>query len=316
MKPTILATAAGLLAWATLAGAPASACLSCGCGGSGTSADLGAVGGASSIFSLGQRWLIQQGVSSRAITGSFNELGTWNPTPVGGSMMSMQGTLGVTYFPMMGASVGLQLPVIANALDNAAWGPMGSINPTDTGRSVGASFGDVALQGSYKLVEGAQWALAAWGGASMPTGTATGDPAALSGAGVFSGSGGLIGLTQLGPWEFSGNMGYQRPLFGRPPLTASTFYVGEAWLYQLQGNYAVNDALRVGLGLNGFAGQGRFGPSDLAVPMAKIKVVPSVQYAFGDSEGVRLALGYDPLTLGQNSMTDLTLYAIFYQFVQ
>ncbi|MOA59249.1 hypothetical protein D3C78_1838190 [compost metagenome] len=68
--------------------------------------------------------------------------------------------------------------------------------------------------------------------------------------------------------------------------------------------------------MNGFAGQGRFGPSDLAVPMAKIKVVPSVQYAFGESLGMRLALGYDPQALGQNNMTDMTLYAIFYQFVQ
>lgn len=316
MKPTTLATAAGLLAWAQLACAPASACLSCGCGGSGTSADLGAVGGASSIFSMGHRWLIQEGVSSRAITGTFNELGSWNPTPVGGSLVSMQSTLGLTYFPAEGASLGLQLPLIANALDGASWGPMGSINPTDTPRSVGAGLGDVAMQGSYKLAEGGQWALAAWGGASLPTGQSTGEAQFLSGAGVVSGLGGLIGVTQLGAWEFSGNLGYQRPLFGRPPLTASTFYVGDAWLYQLQGNYAFNETVRVGLGLNGFAGQGRFGPADIAVPMTKIKLVPSVQYAFGDTEGVRLAFGYDPASLGQNSLTDFSLYAIFYQFVQ
>ncbi|MNS06234.1 hypothetical protein D3C72_376550 [compost metagenome] len=315
MKPTSLAMAAGLMAWAHLACAPALACLSCGCGGSGTSSDLGAVGGAASIFSMGSRWLIQEGVSTRSITGAFNELGTWNPTPVGGSLTSVQSTLGLTYFPMMGASIGLQVPLVANALDGATWGPMGSINPTDTPRAVGAAIGDLAFQASYKVAEGPSWALAAWGGASAPTGQATGDPALLSGAGVWSGMAGMIGVTQLNGWEFSGNLGYQRP-FGQPPLTASTFYVGEAWLYQLQSNVAVTDAVRVGLGLNGFLGQGRFGPTDLAVPMSKIKVVPSVQYQFGAAEGVRLALGYDPASLGKNSMTDLTLYAIFYQFMQ
>lgn len=314
MKPIQFALALGMLLGTSLAGQPAEACLSCGCGGSGASADLGAVGGAASIFSMGHHWLVQEGASMRNISGSFNELGTWNPVPVGGSMVSLQNTLGVTYFPTMGASLGIQLPLVANALDGASWGPLGSINPTDTGRSVGAAMGDVSFQGSYKVLEGEQWALAAWGGGSLPTGNATGDPQSLSGAGVVNGQAGLIGLTQLGNWELSANVGYQRP-FGRPPLSSSSFYVGEAWLYQLQGNYRVNDTWRLGMGLNGYTGSGRFGTSEQAVSMAKLKLVPSVQMALNTTQGVRVALGYDPASLGRNSMTDMTVYAIFYQFM-
>jgi hypothetical protein len=314
MKPILPAIALGLMAWAQVAISPASACLSCGCGGSGSSADLGAVGGAASIFSMGHHWLVQEGASMRNISGSFNELGTWNPIPVGGSMVSMQSTLGLTYFPVMGASLGVQLPVVANALNGASWGPLGSINPTDTPRTVGSAMGDVSFQGSYKFLEGAEWALAAWAGGSLPTGNATGDPQTLSGAGVVNGQAGLIGITQLGDWEFSANVGYQRP-FGRPPLTSSTFYVGEAFLYQLQGNYRLNDTFRLGLGANGYAGQGRFGSSEQTVSMAKLKLVPSVQMALNATEGVRVAFGYDPESLGHNSMTDMTVYAIFYQFM-
>jgi hypothetical protein len=174
--------------------------------------------------------------------------------------------------------------------------------------------GDVSVQGSYKFLEGAEWALAAWAGGSLPTGNATGDPQSLSGAGVVNGQAGMIALTQLGDWEFSANLGYQRP-FGRPPLSSSSFYIGEAWLGQVQGNYRLNDTWRLGLGANGYVGQGRFGSSDLPVSMAKLKLVPSVQYALNPTEGVRVALGYDPAALGRNSMTDMTLYAIFYQFM-
>ena len=314
MKPFHLATALGLVAWAQLGVSPASACLSCGCGGSGASSDLGAVGGASSLFSMGHHWLVQEGVSMRNISGSFNELGTWNPIPVGGSMVSMSSTIGFTYYPSMQTSFGLQLPVVANALNGASWGPLGSINPTDLPRTVGTALGDVAFQGAYTFFEADQWALAAWGGGSVPTGNASGDPQALSGAGVFNGQVGMIGLTQVGPLEFAANFGYQRP-FGTPPITTSSFYVGEAWMANLQGNVRLNDSFRVGLGWNGYIGQGRFGTNDIPVPMAKIKVVPTVQYSFNTTEGVRVALGYDPSTLGRNAMTDVTAYAIFYQYM-
>ncbi len=294
--------------------APAFACLSCSCGGSGSSADLGAIGGAAAIFSMGHRWLIQEGVGLRAITGSFNERGDWSPMPVGGSLQTVQTTLGLSWFPSAGTSLGLQVPVVANSLDKASWGPLGSINPTDLDRATGVAVGDVAVQGTARLYEGTSWALAGWAGATAPTGNATGDPQALSGAGVWSGSGGMIALAQPGEWELSANLGYQRPL-GRPPLTASTFYVGDAWLYQLQVNRRLNDSWRMGAGLNGYAGLGRFGAGDLAVPMAKIKLMPSIQHAFTPLHGVRVALGWDPTTLGTNAMTDLSVYAVFYQYV-
>lgn len=311
-KTALAAITASLIGMAIAT--PASACLSCGCGGSGASADLGAVGGAAGLFSMGHHWLLQEGVGLRSITGSFNERGDWSPAPLGGSLYTVQSTLGVSYFPTPATSFGIQLPVVANALDKASWGPLGSINPTDLSRATGAAVGDVGLQATAKIYEAPWWAIAGWTGATLPSGQAVGDPASLSGGGVFSGQGGLLALAQPGNWEVSANLGYQRP-FGRPPLTGSTFYVGEAWLYQLQTNYRLDDAWRVGLGLNGFQGVGRFGPDDLAVPLGKIKLMPSLQYAWAANEGVRVALGADPTRLGTNSMTDLSLYAIFYQFV-
>jgi hypothetical protein len=313
MITRIFAAAALAAGITSMLASPASACLSCGCGGSGSSADLGAIGGAASLFSLGSRWLVQEGVSFRSISGSFNERGEWTPVPVDGSLRSVQTTLGLSYFPTMGTSLGIQLPVVANALDKATWGPLGSLNPTDLPRATGAGVGDIAIQGSAKLYEADVWAIAGWAGATAPTGNATGDPQALSGAGVWSGSGGLLALAQPGDWELSANVGYQRP-FSRPELSASTFYVGDAWLYQAQVNRRLNDWLRLGLGLNGYAGQGRFGASDQPQPMAKIKLVPSSQLALTPTEGVRVALGWDPASYGTNAMTDLTVYAVFYQY--
>ena len=310
MKPTILAGAIALLAaFAT----PAEACLSCSCGGSGVSGDMGAVGGAASFFSMGSRWLIQEGVSFRSITGSFNERGDWNPAPTGGSLLTLQGSLGVTYFPTIGSSVSVQLPAAANSLDKASWGPLGSINPTDLPRATGYAFGDVLLQGSYKFYEAPSWAVAGFLGGSLPTGQAAGSPESLAGAGVANGLGGLLAIGQFGDLELLASVGMQRP-FGRPPLAAGTFYIGDAWLYQAQGNYRLDDRFRVGLGLSGTSGEGRFGTNELAFSMAKLKLIPSLQYAWAPDRGVRLALGYDPARFGANSMTDVTAYAIFYQY--
>lgn len=293
--------------------APAWACLSCGCGGTGASADLGVVGGAASLFSMGNRWLIQQGVAVRGVTGSLNELGAWSPTPTGGALGSLVGTLGVTYFPAMGTSLSLQLPMVANVLDKASWGAFGSVAATDQPRQSGLALGDVGLQGAYTLYEGPSWALAAWGGASLPSGNAGGEPVRLSGAGVFSGQAGAMAIAQAGPLELVGNLGYQLPL-GTPPSTASSFYLGRAWLYQLQANWAFAERFRAGLGVNGFAGRGVFGASAVPVPMSKLKLVPSLQWDFAPRHGVRLALGSDLPTLGASAMTDVTAYAVFYQF--
>lgn len=315
MTFTIRATAFGLAAWFGLSASPAFACLSCGGSGSGVSADLGAVGGASSLFSMGQRWLIQEGVSFRAVTGSFNELGTWNPMPVGGSLNTLQASLGISYFPNIDTSLSVQLPFVANALEKASWGPWGSISPTDTPLTTGTSLGDAAIQGTYKFYETGDLAFAAWAGANLPSGQAAGDPAGLSGTGVVSGQGGLIALTHLGDFEFSGNVGYQRP-FGNPTAAGATFFTGESWLYQVQSNYRLNDTWRFGLGVNGFVGSGRLATSDVAVPTSKIKLIPSAQFAWSADQGIRIAGGYDPTRLGTNTMTDFTVYTIFYQYLQ
>jgi hypothetical protein len=315
MKKEYRVAALGLAAWFAMGGLPAYACLGCGGSGSGVSADLGAVGGASSLFSMGQRWLIQESMSLRAATGSFNELGTWNPVPVGGSLTTLQASLGVSYFPTLDSALSIQLPFVGNSLDKASWGPWGSITPTDTPRANAASLGDAAIQGTYKFFETGDLAFAAWLGANLPTGQAAGDPAGLSGSGVVSGQGGLIALTHVGNFEFTGNLGYQRP-FSNPTAAGATFFTGESWLYQLQGNYRLSDAWRLGLGINGFQGRGQIASTNVAVPTSKLKLVPSAQFAWNPDQGVRVAAGYDPATLGTNTMTDFTVYTIFYQYTR
>ena len=311
-RPTTIAAAAATII--ALAATPAAACLSCSCGGSGTSADLGALGAAAALFSMGSHWLVQESVSFRSITGSFNERGDWSQMPLGGSLHTLQTNLGVSYIPAPGMSIGFQLPLVANALEKAAWGPIGSVSPTDLARTTGAALGDVAVQGSLRLYERDQWAVAGWSSATAPSGSVTGDPAALSGGGVWSGAGGLLAIAQPGDWELVANVGYQRP-FGRPPLTTATYYLGEAWLCQASASYKLADAWRAGFGLSGYSGVGRFGTSDLPVPLAKLKVMPTLQYEWSAMQGVRLALGVDPSGTGTNSMTDVTAFAVFYQFI-
>jgi hypothetical protein len=296
---------------------PAMACLSCGCGGSGSSADMGAITGTAGIFSQGRKMLLQQGVSLRQVTGSFNELGTWSPTPVGGSLQTLQGTLGITWFPTPDVGVGLQLPGAANALNKASWGPYGSILPTDTGPAYGGFFGDVSLQASYKLLElefseFSGLALAGWGGLTLPTGLATGDPASLTGNGLWAGQLGLTALGQWDNWEGIVSLGGQLPLGATGP--AAPYAVGPGLTYQLQGHYRLGDAWRVGLTLNGFVGQtvSLGGPPPWAT---KLKVMPSVAWQWNASQGARAALGIDPALIGRNSMTDATLFLIFYQYL-
>lgn len=307
-----LATAALAAAVLAMGARPAEACLSCGCGGSGTSADLGALGAAAALFSMGSHWLVQESLSFRSITGSFNERGDWSPMPLDGALHTAQATVGVSYIPRPGLSLGLQLPLVANSLDKATWGPLGSINPTDLPRQAGAALGDVAVQGSARLWEQGQVAVAGWAGATAPSGNVL-DPVQLSGGGVWAGSGGLLAIAQPGDWELVANLGYQRP-FGRPPLTTATYYLGEAWLYQASVSYKVAANWRLGAGASGFRGEGRFGTSDLPVPLAKLKVMPTLQYEWSATDGVRLALGVDPAGTGTNNMTDLTAYAVFYRF--
>jgi hypothetical protein len=296
---------------------PAMACLSCGCGGSGSSADMGSITGTAGIFAQGRKMLLQQGVSFRQVTGSFNELGTWSPTPVGGSLQTLQGSLGVHLFPTPELGVGIQLPIAANALNKAAWGPYGSIMPTDVGPSVGGFLGDLSVQASYKLAEfdpgeNASIALASWGGLTMPTGLASGDPAGLTGNGLWAGQLGLTALGQWQDWEAIVNVGGQLP-FGATNQ-AAPYAVGPGLVYQLQGNYRIADAWRLGLTLNGFLGQSiaNGGPPPWA---AKLKIMPSVTWQYWRNQGVRAALGIDPMVAGRNSMTDATLFLVFFQYL-
>jgi hypothetical protein len=275
---------------------------------------MGAVGGAASIFSMGSKWLIQRGLSVRNITGSFNERGSWNPTPVGGTLNTVQGTLGVMYFPTMNTSFGVQLPVLLNTLDKATWGPAGSVMPTDEGATQGIAMGDVAMSGTYKLYEADVFALAAWGGANAPTGRYSGDSASLAGSGAWSGSGGLVGVSQLGDWELIGQMGYQRAL-STPSSEAALYYMDNAVSGQVRVSKLLTDQWRAGVALNALKGDWRTSDTAIAFPTAKLRVTPTLQYAWKTNEGVSLSLGYDPASLGTNSMTDLSGYAVFYQFM-
>lgn len=305
------------LALATWLGfsAPAFACLSCGCGGSGVSADLGGGGGTASLFSMGNHWLMQEGTNVRSITGSFNERGGWNPAPAGGSITSVSTSLGLNYFPSMDTSLTLQVPMVANRLSNATWGPLGSINPTDTGTTSGGALGDVAVQGTHKLYEAGNFALSGWGGLTAPTGNVDGDPSGFTGGGVWSGEAGIVGLVQLGAVELTANLGYEQP-FGVPPVTATSFYIGQALLYQAAANYSFNQSLRAGIGLSGYAGMGRFGTGDLAEPLAKLEIMPNVQYAWSRDQGARVAVGLDPTVLGVDALTGVTATVVFYQYMQ
>jgi hypothetical protein len=180
---------------------------------------------------------------------------------------------------------------------------------------MGAAFGDLALQATHKFYEGDNWALAGWGGASLPTGNVTGDPASYSGAGVWSGEAGLVGIWQQDDWEASANLGYEQP-FGTPPLSTASFYVGQALLYQLQANYSLSYGWRVGVGVGGYRGIGRFGTDQLNVPMGKFAVMPSVQYAWNTSQGMRVSAGVDPTTLGTDALTGMSASVVFYQYLR
>lgn len=305
----VLSTAAVLIT-----NQPAWACLSCGCGGSSSSTDMGAVGGAASIFAMGHRFLFQQGISLRSVTGSFNELGTWTPTPTGGTLASMQGSFGLRFFPTPDSSIGVTLPVVGNALDRAAWGPYGSVSPTDLPLAFGGSLGDVSLQGSHKLWESGALALGAWGGMVLPTGNALGDATALTGSGIWSGQLGLSGIGQWSNWEVIANLGGQLPLMALNGQ-GGVFSLGPAAVYQLQVDYLPAESWRIGMGLNGYIGQAASGPQATPQLATKFKLLPSVAYQWSWTQGVRAALGVDPMVLGANSMTDATLYVTFFQFL-
>lgn len=305
----------GISVW-TIFSPPAQACLSCGCGGTGSSADLGAIGGASSLFSGASKWLIQTGISFRQYTGSFNERGQWSAMPTDSLMQGYQANLGVLYFPTPESSLGLQLPFQANSLAGAAWGAFGSLAPTDRSPAFGGGLSDLQFQGSYKFWEHENAALAAWGNLSLPTGQInSAQPEWTTGAGLATASLGLLGLYKPNfDWEFFLNLGYSRAL-GEPATTLSPFFVGQSLISQLQANFQFLPRWHLGLGLNGQWGAWSAGSSGFQ-PAAKLKLVPSLQYEFDRYQGVRMAVGLDLPVAGFNAQTDLSLSLIYYQFIE
>jgi len=309
---SFLATTIVSLGW-LVPSLPAQACLTCGCGGSGVSSDLGSMGGASSIFSMGRTWLIQTGFTFRSITGTFNELGQWNPKPLDSALQTYQGNVGLMFFPSTNASIGIQIPLVSSYLNNAAWGTLGSVKATAIPNDSGAGVGDVSVQGTYTFLQAGNFALAGWAGLSLPTGRASGDPAGLTGSGVVSGLAGLMAFTQLGNLELGGNIGYLQP-FATPATTTSAFFVGRSILYQVETNYRINDAWRVGLAANGVQGWWNLGASGGTLPTSKIKFTPTVQYSWSMNSGIRIGTGFDS-PWGNNSLTDWSINVVFFNFL-
>ncbi|MBC7546061.1 MAG: YncE family protein [Candidatus Sericytochromatia bacterium] len=87
----------------------------------------------------------------------------------------------------------------------------------------------------------------------MPTGRASGDPASLTGSGLWNGQLGLTGFGQWGDWEAMASLGGQAPL-GTLPNQSPTFALGPSLLYQVQGSYRLAEAWHLGMTVNGYVG--------------------------------------------------------------
>lgn len=312
------------------------ACLSCGCGGSGASADLGAIGGASSLFASGQRWLIQSGLTYRQLTGSFNDRGAWYPMPDNSLIQSYQAVLGVNYFLNTQWTFGLQLPFQLNALQGASWGSFGSIAPNDLPSQYGGGLGDIQLQGAYKFFESQDMGWAAWSSLTLPSGQLNPEtPAAITGGGISALAGGVLWVYKPTPsfqnasprdfwdwWttrntEYLINIGYSQAL-NSPSSQMSPFFQGQSLMTQFQANVSLIPQWTVGLGLNGQLGAWSAGSSASSGERMQIasrwRIVPSVQYELSMTQGLRLAAGADLPVLGNNSLTDASAHLVYYQF--
>lgn len=303
---------------------PAHAC-NCGCALPGSGADMTSVSGASTLFSSEGNFLIQTTLSARDVTGSFNENGSWTPKPKGSSLNTVQANLGLTYYPGNDWTFGMQVPLAYNMLNGAQWAAQGAVVPIDTNEGqpeyqTGGGFGDISIQTSYVAYRGEDLlpSIAFWGGLLMPTGNASGEMAAtFTGSGVFSGQIGVSALKTLGPVELSAGVGYQRP-FSQPAEDVSTaFFVGQSVLGQFQANWEVLPALRLGLGGSAYYGEmAERDTSPTASKLGKLKLTPSVEWRFRESQGIRLAYGADP-SPGPwvNSMTDRNLIVSYFRFM-
>lgn len=292
----------------------AQACLSCGCGTSGALSDMGAMGGLSGIFSKNKSFLFQLGSSFRNINGSFNELGDWNSVPLDSHIFSLQHTASLMYFPDKNLSLGAQLPIVTNVLNQASWGNFGSISPTDIGSRAATSLGDISLQATYKAWEINDLALGAWLRTDFPTGRISGPSESLSGSGVLKASGGVFSIKKINKFEILANIGYQQPL-ALSENYISPFYAGNALLYQVQANYPLNMNLRLGGGVSGYIGNWASQNNKSSGISTKFKLLLSAQYDVTMYDGIGLGIAYDPRFGGLNSSTDTSLNLVFYHYL-
>lgn len=305
-----------------LAAAPARAADCC-VAMSSSSSEFTTLSGSALQFMTPGQFLVQTGLNLRDVTGSFNERSAWTPKPQGSALTSLQGSLGLTYFPQDGYSLGLHVPMAANRLNHAQWGALGSVMPLDadsgSGARLGGGLGDVLLQGSSIVYWGDEFwpSVAFWGGLTLPSGASSGEPENFTGSGVWSAQAGLSLLKTLGPWELTGSLGYQRPL-SRPPVEASAaFYIGQVATAQAQAAVEVLPGWRLGLGASGY--YGAIASSDPETPdsmLGKLKLIPSLEWRFLPKQGVRLAYGSDPAVGPQmNAMTDRTIFLVYYRYL-
>lgn len=268
------------------------------------------------------KFLVQTGLNLRDVTGGFNERSAWTPKPKGSSLTSLQGSLGLTYFPTEGWSLGLHVPMSANRLNHAQWGALGSIIPLDTANGAeslsGGGLGDMQLQASSIAYRGDEFwpSLAVWGGLIMPSGTSAGNPENVTGSGVWSGQLGLSLLKAMGPWEVTASLGYQRPLTRPADGTTNPFYIGQVATAQVQTAVELVPGWRLGLGASGYYGTlASADPATADSLLGKLKLMPSVEWRFAAQQGVRAAYGADPAAGPQiNAMTDQTLFLVYYRY--
>lgn len=315
---------AALAAWTSwmLLALPAEACTTCSLDQVGNSTEVSTVAGSATLFNSQGKFLIQTGINLRDITGSFNDRSGWTAKPQNSSLLTLQGNLGVTYYPSEGWTMGIQVPMALNRLDGAQWGGQGAVVPVNAddgiiGPQTGGGVGDINLQGSYVCFKDEVLpSVALWAGAILPSGSTAGGAAAFTGSGIFSGQAGLSLFKRFGPLELSMNLGYQHPLSQPQQAISSAFFVGDALVGHLQTNMELVPTLRLGLGATTFRGwitSANVAPS--AANMSKLKLIPSVEWQFLPDHGVRLAYGGDPgIGPWLNSMTDNTVYAIYYRF--
>lgn len=300
---------------------PALAC-NCSCALPGSGSEISSVSGTATLFAAQGRFLYQTVLSVRDVTGSFNELSDWTPKPEGSSLNTFQANLGLTYYPGNDWSLGLLVPLAANTLNGAQWAAQGAVIPFDemegtVSSQSGAGLGDISLQASYVAYRGEDLpSLAFWGGLILPSGNATGEAASFTGSGVVSAQLGLSALKDLGPFELSASVGLQRPLTEPASGVSRAFYVGQSFLGQLQANWELHPAWRLGMGASAFYGEvAATDASPTAAKLGKLKLSPSVEWRFMPDQGLRLAYGGDPAGPWVNAMTDRTVVLAYYRFM-